>query len=90
MDDTATRLDGNAAAGLLREIFTVEMTTARAQCMNCGTMGEIGRAMVYTRGPGTILRCPRCDYVLMRIAHGPGRYWIDVRGVRWLEIFEAG
>ena len=30
-------LDGNAVAGLLQEVFAVEMTTAVGTCASCGT-----------------------------------------------------
>ena len=29
-------LDGNAAAGLLQEIFVLDVTTAQVQCEACG------------------------------------------------------
>ena len=32
-------LDGNAVAGLLRELFAVEMTTATGTCGRCGAAG---------------------------------------------------
>jgi hypothetical protein len=38
----ALMLDGNAAAGLLHEIFGSEMTTAVGTCDGCGTAGEVG------------------------------------------------
>ena len=31
------RLDGNAAAGLLSELFVPDLTTARAKCAGCRT-----------------------------------------------------
>jgi hypothetical protein len=42
--------------------------------------------MVYANAPGTVLRCPQCESVLMRIVSGGGRYWLDARGISWLEI----
>jgi Family of unknown function (DUF6510) len=88
MDDTDLRLDGNAVAGLLSELFVYEMTSAWSTCASCGAVGEVGVLHAYVHGPGTVIRCPRCNAVLMRIVHGSGRYWIDVRGVRSLEIGE--
>ena len=35
-------LDGNAIAGLLREVFAVEMTTAIGTCGGCGAAGAVG------------------------------------------------
>jgi hypothetical protein len=42
--------------------------------------------MVYNQGPGTIMRCPACDGILIRIVQGGGRCWLDLRGVRSLQI----
>jgi Family of unknown function (DUF6510) len=85
MDDEL-RLDGNAAAGALGEVFAFEATTARYACEGCGRADQIGAAMVYeVRGLGTIVRCPSCDNVLIRLAHDRGRYWMDLRGIRYLQ-----
>jgi hypothetical protein len=32
-------LDGNAIAGLLQEVFAVQITTAVGTCVSCGTAG---------------------------------------------------
>ena len=39
----ASALDGNAAAGLLRELFALDVTVARFTCAECGAVGEVGR-----------------------------------------------
>ena len=81
-----TRLDGNAAAGALQELFPFEMTTADATCAGCGQTNVVGALAVYKHGMGTIVRCPSCDTALIRLAKTRGRYWLDVRGVRVLQI----
>ena len=78
-------LDGNAAAGLLQEVFAVEMTTAVGTCDGCGAVDEVGAVRVYL-GAGTVLRCPRCEAVLMKVVTDGRRVWIDARGVRALEL----
>ncbi len=81
------RLDGNAAAGTLGEIFSFEVTTAEYTCEGCGKTDRIGAAMVYeVRGLGTIVRCPSCDNALIRLAQNRGRHWIDLRGVRHVRV----
>ena len=81
------RLDGNAAAGALGEVFSFEVTTAEYACRGCARAGRLGEAMVYeVRGLGTILRCPGCDNALIRLAHNRGRHWIDLRGIRYLQV----
>jgi uncharacterized protein DUF6510 len=79
------RLDGNAAAGALGEVFSFEVTTAEYACRGCARAGRLGEAMVYeVRGLGTILRCPGCDNALIRLAHVRGRYLVDFGGTSYL------
>ena len=80
------KLDGNATAGMLQEIFPFEMTLVQATCTSCGATNAIGATAVYMHGMGTVIRCPSCDTVLIRIVHAKERYWLDMRGVRVLQI----
>jgi Zn finger protein HypA/HybF involved in hydrogenase expression len=90
MHQSDLKLDGNAIAGLLREIFTMEMTNAESTCAGCGAVHAVGRVDVYLNAPGVVVRCPACEQVLMRIVQGRGRYWIDLTGTRCLEFTESG
>lgn len=79
------RLDGNAAAGDLGEVFSFEITVAEYACTDCGRTGKLGGAMVYeARGLGTIVRCPGCENALIRLSRGGGRYVVDLRGTKYL------
>ena len=86
--DNALRLDGNAAAGLLREIFAVEMTAALGTCAHCGQTGPVGALLLYGGEMGMVLRCPGCDHLLICVTHTPHGYWLDLRGVQVLRIAE--
>jgi hypothetical protein len=78
----AQRLDGNAAAGLLGEVFTLEATAAVITCAGCGATDAVAAALVYgAGGPGLVVRCPGCSGVLMRFARVRGRLHADLRGV---------
>jgi len=79
------RLDGNAAAGMLQKIFSVEATTAIGTCAGCGAVDAVGAVRLY-RGAGTVLRCPHCDNVLITIVTSDTRTWLDLRGLRTLEL----
>ena len=81
-----TKLDGNAAGGILQEIFPFEMTLVQTTCTGCSATNAIGELAVYMHGMGTILRCSSCDNVLIRVVQAKGRYWLDMRGVRVLQI----
>jgi ribosomal protein S27E len=83
------KLDGNAAAGTLQAIFPFEMTLVQVTCTGCGATNMIGATAAYMHGMGTIVRCPSCDNVLIRIVHARGRYLLDMQGVRVLEITEG-
>ena len=89
MDGDEHRLDGNAAGGVLTEVFAVEMTTAEVVCGNCRGTAPVGAAMVYAHGMGTIVRCAGCDHALIRVARIQGRFWLDLRGVDSLRVEAA-
>ena len=78
-------LDGNDVAGLLQELFAVEMTEAVGTCAGCGAAGPVGAVHVF-RGAGTVLRCPHCHSVLAKIVKSESRVWIDSSGIRTLEV----
>ena len=82
-------LDGNAAGGVLGQIFAFEMTTAEVVCAHCDSVEPIGAAVVYATAMGTIVRCRWCGEALIRIAHGPQRYWVDFSGTRLLQLAAA-
>jgi hypothetical protein len=89
MDTDEQRVDGNAAAGLLGEIFPFEMTMVKTLCAVCGRMEPTGAELVYADAPGMVMRCVHCESVLLTIVHGGGRYWLDMRGVACLQIAES-
>jgi Family of unknown function (DUF6510) len=79
------RLDGNAAAGLLQEVFAAEVTAAIGTCDGCGATEPVGAVHVYNAA-GTVLRCPHCDAVLMKIVTDGSRIWMDLRGLRTMQM----
>ena len=81
----ALMLDGNAVAGLLQEVFAVEMTTAIGTCNGCGTAEPVGALHVF-RAAGIVMRCPHCDNALVTIVKHDTRVWIGFLGVRTLEV----
>jgi Zn finger protein HypA/HybF involved in hydrogenase expression len=81
----ALMLDGNAVAGLLREVFAVEMTTAVGTCGKCGATDAVGAIRVF-RGAGVVMRCPHCDNALVTIVKDGARMWIGFPGVRTLQV----
>ena len=83
-------LDANATAGLLYEIFGVEMTAAPTECANCGNEAEIGTLLAFTHGPGIVLRCSGCEQVVLRIIQTPNEILLDARGAVYLRLVRRG
>lgn len=81
----AQHLDGNAVAGLLGDVFVPEVTAAATRCDACGAVEALGALRAYVDAPGTVLRCPHCESVVLRIVRDGNRMWLDVRGLRWLQ-----
>ncbi len=90
MEDADLRLDGNAAAGRLAQVFAFDVTTAEAVCGGCGAVALVGSLVDYGGAMGVILRCPDCDTALIRVSHVKGRYCLDLRGMRVLRVPVAG
>lgn len=90
MEANEGRLDGNAGAGLLTEVFAVEMTGARVTCAGCGRVGEVGAAAAYGLEMGLVLRCVGCEAVLLRVTSLRGVYRLDLRGIALLQVAAAG
>lgn len=86
MDEHDLRLDGNAAAGALQDLFVFEVTAARGRCEGCGEVEPIGALTVYMHAPGMVFRCPHCEAVMIRLVEAPDGYRVDLRGIRCLEI----
>ena len=83
-EETGLPLDGNAAAGLLCELFALDMTAAEVTCGCCGVVAEVGETRVYGGPMGAIFRCTHCDSILMRLVRTPVGIWLDMRGSRRL------
>jgi hypothetical protein len=86
IESESVRLDGNAAAGILGEIFAGDMTAARATCASCGASDRVGALLLYGREMGAVLRCPGCNSVVLRVARTPTELWLDATGSRCIVI----
>ena len=86
----ATPLDGNVAAGMMREFFAFDVTTATLICGGCGMEAELGAIRVYGEPMGAIFRCWRCDTAVVRLVRTPAGFWMDMRGSRSLRVRPQG
>ena len=78
--------DGNLLAGPLAEIFTPDVTAARAQCRSCGLTSAVAELAVYGPEPGLVARCPGCSDVLMRVVRAATEAWLDLSGMSVLRL----
>jgi hypothetical protein len=78
--------DGTTLAGPVGDLFRVEVTTAIGRCAGCGRTAPMAQVRVFDHAPGVVARCPACDQVLLRLVHGPGRAWLDLRGLTYLQL----
>lgn len=80
------RLDGNAAAGPLAELFTVELTAAVVTCDGCGNSAPLAAHDLYADAPALVVRCPSCTGVVLRYGSGGGRLRLEMTGTRLLTV----
>jgi len=81
--------DGNALAGPMADVFSVDLTATVAVCAGCGRAGAVAELRVYGRGPGLVARCPGCSEIMLRYAETPHGRWLDLRGAAALRITHA-
>jgi hypothetical protein len=63
-----------------------DVTAALATCAGCGAVGAVGTLLAYGHAMGTVLRCPGCDAVLLRVVRAPGRVSVSASGIARLVI----
>jgi Family of unknown function (DUF6510) len=79
-------LDGNGAAGMLSEVFAVEVTSMRGRCDSCGNVAPLGEAVAYMDAPGLVVRCRTCDSVLLVLVRGDDHRRLTVSGITWFQL----
>jgi Family of unknown function (DUF6510) len=77
--------DGTALTGPLQDLVRVDVTTAIGRCTGCGRTAPMAEVRVFDHAPGVVARCPVCEQVLLRLVRGPGRAWLDLRGLTGLQ-----
>jgi hypothetical protein len=79
-------LDGNAAAGPLAELFTVELSAATAVCASCGSSAPLASHILYADAPALVIRCPSCQGVVLRYGQTGHQRRLDLIGISSLVI----
>jgi Family of unknown function (DUF6510) len=86
MSSSNLESDGTVLADPLQGVLGVEVTAAVGRCSGCGRILPMAEARVFDRAPGVVARCPACEQVLLRLVRGPGRAWLDLRGLVYLQL----
>lgn len=81
METADLMLDGNALAGQLAALFGTDMTAVPATCAYCHTVSAVGSLRAYVQAPGSVLRCPACGKVMIRMVSTPRSLLVEMRGV---------
>jgi Family of unknown function (DUF6510) len=85
-NDSEFVLDGNAAAGALREVFEADITSAQIQCDTCGATAAVGALRYYAAPMGVVLRCTNCASIVLRAVRTPHGRWLEMRGAHWMRL----
>lgn len=83
------RVDGNAAGGLLLEIFGRDMTAARATCRQCAHEAALADAVAELDDAGVILLCRGCRHTLLTYLRRENERTLTVGGLtrlRWPDV----
>ena len=80
------RLDANAAAGPLTELFAVDLTVAVVTCVGCANSAPLAAHPLYADAPALVVRCPNCAGVVLRYASSGNRLRLDLTGARLLTV----
>jgi hypothetical protein len=77
-------VDGNAVAGALEMAFAGDVTAVPGRCAHCGAVNATGALHTYVGEPGSVLRCPSCDGVVLRVVETADATYVDMRGAAYL------
>ena len=70
-ENAAVVLDGNAAAGILSDIFVGDVTSVIGVCGGCGDVAPLAEAVVELDEFAAIVRCRSCTHTLVTVLREP-------------------
>jgi hypothetical protein len=76
-----SRVDGNAAAGPLGEILSLDITTAVGTCRHCSTAAALSESIVERDADGVIVLCRSCGHTLVTYISRDGRQYLEFAGL---------
>jgi phage FluMu protein Com len=73
-------------AGTLYAAFGSDLTAVPSRCAHCHAVTALAELRAYVRAPGTVLRCPTCGSVVLRIVSTEDAVYVDARGAAFLRL----
>jgi len=89
-ENAASIVDGNAAAGILSEIFTGDVTILVGVCGPCGAVAPLGETLVELDEFAAIVRCRGCTHTLLTVLRAETGTRVLIGGLRELSARDAG
>jgi hypothetical protein len=86
---TVAMLDGNALAGMLGDVFAVDVTMIVATCRECGRRAVLAEAIVERDAVCAIVRCRGCTRTLFTVLERPGGLRLETGVLGALELPSA-
>lgn len=68
----ASTVDGNAAAGMLWDVFGVDVTALIGVCGGCGAAAPLAETVVELDESAAIVRCRSCTHTLVTVLREAG------------------
>ncbi|WP_341999667.1 DUF6510 family protein [Microbacterium sp. LWH7-1.2] len=66
-ENAASVVDGNAAAGMLWDVFGADVTALVGVCGGCGDASALAEAVVELDETAAIVRCRSCTHTLFTV-----------------------
>ena len=78
-------VDGNAAAGLLADVFGDDMTALMGVCGGCSASAPLAETTVELDETAAIVRCRSCTHTLLTVLRTPSGIRLVIGTLRELE-----
>ena len=85
-ENAAAVVDGNAAAGMLADVFAGDVTSIVGVCAGCGSIAPLAEAVVEIDEVAAIIRCRGCTHTLATVLRGEAGTRIVIGMLRELEV----
>jgi hypothetical protein len=80
-----SRVDGNAVAGVLADVFVGDVTTMRGMCGECSSVSSFAETDVELDAKAAIVRCRTCTVTLFTVLRSEGTPRLVVGSLRELD-----